>query len=301
MTSTTLSAAPSIPAAHRALGWAAALGTLPYLTLKALWLSGSTLGVTNPVFLADPAIVAANGVTFALDLAVVGLALALTHGWGHRVPAWLLLLPMWVGTGFLVPMAVAILPATLLTTAAASGSGDAPFEPWLQPLVYGGFAWQGIFLVAAFALHVRGRWSEYVTVPAAPPRAIVGLLHVMVGGGIALAVLSAGLQLSAGATAGDAVDRAVPVISAGLALAGALGVLALVRGAATRRWLATAAGWTGTAAMFSWGLYTVVITMAATPLGSPDPLAGMAQLTGLLGGFALAVAGLLALVGGGSR
>lgn len=274
---------------RRALGWLTALGTLPYLTLKAMWLTGFTVGVPDPVFLTDPAIVAANAVTFVLDLTVVVLAFALTHSWGQRLPAWLVLLPVWVGTGFLVPMAVAILPATLLAPPVADGS--AAFAPWVQPMVYGGFAWQGVFLGAAFVSYVRQRWSGAVrgsnavrgSLPEPGP-----VLPVVLGGGIAMAVLSAGLQVGAG-TLG-----AVGAVHAVLALAGAGGVLALARGTA-HRWLAAAAGWTGSAVMFSWGLFYATITMTGVPLGVGSPLAGLAQLTGLLGGFALAVAGLLVI------
>jgi hypothetical protein len=53
--------------------------------------------------------------------------------------------------------------------------------------------------------------------------------------------------------------------------------------------------------MFAWGLYTVTIGMTTSELGGggTDAAAGAAQVTGLLGGFALAVAGMLALVGAG--
>ncbi|WP_147260755.1 hypothetical protein [Pseudonocardia hierapolitana] len=297
---TTSPAAARIPAGVRALGWLAAAGTVPYLTLKLLWLSGSTAGVTEPGFLADPTVVVANAVTFGMDLVVIGLALALTHEWGDRLPAWLLLLPAWVGTGFLVPMVVAVMPATALQYAT-----DAPdatwFEPWLQPLVYGGFAWQGVFLVAAFVAHAVRRWSDTVTTVAPPSPALVPLLRVIVAGGCVMAAASAGLHLLVGLTAGSALTLGVQAADAALAVAGAAGVVALVRGRPQSRWAVVAAAWTGSAAMFSWGLYTVVVRMAGGGFTTYGPAAGTAQVAGLLGGFALAVAGMLALVGTGER
>jgi hypothetical protein len=155
-----------VPVGVRALGWLAAAGTLPYLTLKVLWLSGSTIGVREPAFLADPTIAAANAITFTMDLLVIGLALALTQRWGDRLPAWLVLLPTWIGTGFLVPMVVAVLPGTVAEVLTGE-PGPAVFERWLQPLVYGGFAWQGVFLIAAFVAYAVRRWSDVVT--AGPP------------------------------------------------------------------------------------------------------------------------------------
>jgi hypothetical protein len=152
MTSTWIPTAPATATstrAERAVGWAAAAGTLPYLTLKAIWLSGNPVGVVDPAVMAGPAMGVLNGVTVLLALLVIALAFALTHPFGRRLPAWSLLLPMWVGTGLLLPVAISILPATLLLAAEGAGSPDF-LEAWVRPLVYGGFAWQAIFLLGAF-------------------------------------------------------------------------------------------------------------------------------------------------------
>lgn len=296
-------AATRLRPARLAAGWAAIAGTVPYLMLKALWLSGSTIGARKPAFLDDPSVVALNSVTVAMDLAVVVLALALTQRWGRRLPAWPILLPAWVGTGFLLPMVLAILPATVLTllsTPGPAGGPDYPLERWVQPMVYGGFAWQGVFLLLAFVLYARDRWAAVVDRVAASPASTgpaAPLLRVVAGGGGAMAALSAGLHLLNGAFSGFMIIAGVEIVFAGLAVAGAVGVLMLVRGTARRRF-ATVAGWSGSAVIFSWGLWAAVTTMGSTALStSGAPLAGMAQLTGLLGGFALAVAGLLALIG----
>ncbi|WP_051232480.1 hypothetical protein [Pseudonocardia asaccharolytica] len=282
---------------RRALGWAAIAGTVPYLSLKTLWLTGSTVGVRDPALLHDRSIVVLNAVTVAMDLAVIALALALTQRWGRRVPGVAILLPTWVGTGFLLPMVAAILPATLLSalTSPPVAAQDLPLEGWVRPMVYGGFAWQGVFLLLAFVLYARDRWSAEVerggvAAAQAPPA------RSAAWGGAVLAGLSAGLHLINGVISADVITMGVQTINAGLAVAGSAGVLALVRGTARRRWLAAVGAWTGSAAMFSWGLWAAVTTMGATTLSvAGAPLTGMAQLTGLLGGFALAVAALLAL------
>src|SRR5690606_19552480 len=290
----TAPAAGPTPVGVRGVGWRAAAGTLPYLAIKLDWLTGGTLGVREPGVLADPTIVVANWVTFALDLVVVALALALTHRVGDRLPPWLVLLPTWVGTGFLVPMVVAVLPGTLALLA-TGGLGGTWFEPWLQPVVYGGFAWQGVFLSAALAAHAGRRWSHLVAA-AHPLPEVLPLLRVLTAGGVTMAAASAALHLVVGLSAGSAVALGVEATSAALALAGACGVVALVRGRPAARWAAVAAAWTGSAAMFSWGLYTVVVRMAADGFSTHGAAAaGTAQVTGLLGGFALAVAGMLAL------
>jgi hypothetical protein len=291
-------AAATVPVGVRVLGWLAAAGTLPYLTIKLGWLSGSTVGAREPAFLADPTIVVANAVTFAMDLVVVGLAFALTSRWGQRLPAWLVLLPMWVATGFLVPMAVSVLPATAVTVLTTT-PGPTPFEPWLQPLVYGGFAWQGVFLGAAFVAYAVRRWSGPVTAaaPAAPP--LQPLLRVITAGGCVMAGAGAVAHLGVGLTAGSAVTLGLQTVDAALAVTGAVGAVVLVRARPSGRWAAVAAAWTGSAAMFSWGLYTVVVRLTTDGFTQLSAADGAAQVTGLLGGFALAVAGMLALVGPG--
>jgi hypothetical protein len=301
MTSTMIPTAPATATstrAERAVGWAAAAGTLPYLTLKAIWLSGNPVGVVDPAVMAGPAMGVLNGVTVLLDLLVVALALALTQPFGRRLPAWSLLLPMWVGTGLLLPVAISILPATLLLAAEGAGSPDF-LEAWVRPLVYGGFAWQAIFLLGAFVGHARRRWADVVATPGVASRAVAPLLRVVAAGGVGTAAVSAGLHLVLAATSGSLAAGASATVGAGFAVAGAAGVLLLVRDTTAHRWLATAAAWIGSAAMFSWGLWATANTVVGTPLAVADPLAGAANLTGLLAAFALAIAGLLALLGTG--
>lgn len=140
------------------VGYAAILGTLPYLLLKGAWLSGSTIGITDPAMAHDGSLFVLNLITAGMDLVAIVVALGLTYPWGQRVPAWLVFFPMWVGAGFLAPITLA-LPFIGLSTS------DIKFlEPWVQPVVYSGFAWQGITLMLAFALYARVRWPGVVTV-----------------------------------------------------------------------------------------------------------------------------------------
>lgn len=285
---------PRSPVAGRLVAGAAIGGTLPYLGLKVLWLTGHPVGTTDPSLLESTSMRAFNGVTAAMEACVIVLAIALTTGWGRRLPAVAVLLPGWVATGFLLPIAVSVLPATLVGGSAGPGSGLAE---WVRPMVYGGFAWQGTFLLAAFALYARARWSAAVRDAGPAPEQTRPLMRAAVGGGTVMAALSAGLQVLHGVSSGgDATGVVVALADAAFAVAGAAGVLALVRG--TRVTAAVVAGWSGSAALFSWGLWTAVTTLGASELAAVGrPAYGLAQLTGLLGGFALAVAGLLALSG----
>jgi hypothetical protein len=282
------------PESHRPappfLGWLAAAGTVPYVGLKLAWLSGSTVGVVDPALLRDTSMTVLNGVTAVLDACVVVLALALTHRWGRRLPAVAVLLPAWVGTGLLLPAAISVVPAAVLAFT-DDGTAVGGLAPWVRPMVYGGFAWQAVFLLIAFALYARHRWSWEGRVPGA----VRPLGRALVGGGAVLGMLSAVLQLAAGLDAGGA-QVLVGTVNCGLAVAGVVGVAALVRGGATG---AAVAGWVGTGGMFAWGLYTTALTMGATVMaGQQTPVAGLAALTGLLGGFALAAGGMTALAGG---
>ncbi len=88
-------------------GHGAAFAVLPYLLIKIAW----TLGL----FLPTPAMGAGswraiNAVTAVLAAAGIVLALAFCRPWGERVPASVIALPVWVGTGLLVPMVLTPAP-----------------------------------------------------------------------------------------------------------------------------------------------------------------------------------------------
>src|SRR5882672_8573046 len=102
----------TIPRMHLAraiAGYGAIVFMFPYLALKVAWLSGNAVGFNDGSLVSKPGMIAANAISFGMDFVAVGLALTFTHRWGLRVPAWLVLFPMWVATGFLPP-AVLIAP-----------------------------------------------------------------------------------------------------------------------------------------------------------------------------------------------
>jgi hypothetical protein len=83
------------------------LAVVPYVALKLAWLSGSGVGVQDGTALAElhsTRIVVGNNVTIVLELAAVGLALALASAWGRRAPAWLVLGLGAGATGLLAPI-----------------------------------------------------------------------------------------------------------------------------------------------------------------------------------------------------
>lgn len=265
------------------LGWAAAVGTLPYLVLKLLWLGGSSVGMVKPSAVEGSAVAAGNAITVVADVLLVVVVVALTHPRGGRLPAWTLLLTGWAGTGLLVPIALTILPTTVVTAVAGGSIGDGSMAGWVGPLVYGSFAWQGGVLAVAFALHARSRWLEAVSVSGP-----LDLARPLAAGGAVVAVGSAVVHLLVGVT------TPLPHLPlAALGLVGAAGVLALTSGRPSRS--AIVAGWVGSSAICCSGLYATLLAVGVSGYPASPGAAGIAQLGGSVGGLLLAVAGLAAL------
>ncbi len=141
---------------------------MPYLALKIAWASGSHVGIPDGSTLLEhhKATIAGSVESALLDSMVVVLVLLLTQPWGRRVPAWLLILPVWAATGLLSPIVVGYplqLGARLLGgTAAPSGEPAArPFlHEWVFTVVYTGFIVQALALGALFVLYARSRWGH---------------------------------------------------------------------------------------------------------------------------------------------
>nr|WP_306943724.1 hypothetical protein [Streptomyces phaeochromogenes] len=166
--------APASPAplgpsrVRRVLCAVAVVACLPYIALKAAWLGGSRLGIPEGSSLLDhrAAMAVANGASVLLDSAVIVLALLLTRPWGLRVPAWLLVFPMWVATGLLAPIMTGY-PLQLIVRAfggtvnKAADTGREPFlDEWVFGVVYTGFIVQGLALGTLFVLYARDRWGR---------------------------------------------------------------------------------------------------------------------------------------------
>lgn len=252
------------------VGYAAVLGTLPYLALKGAWLSGSGIGVLDRSRFEGTSMYVLNTVTAGMDLVAIVVALAFTHSWGLRVPAWLVLVPIWVGTGLLAPIALAT-PIAGIGSVVAAGGDDAAtttsafLEPWVQPMVYAGFAWQGVTLIVAFVLYARTRWTEvFITRTADVVRGATHSVQVVLANGaavLAFGVAALHLAWASGGTVGLSAEAVaargwtsylVEGIYALMALAAALGILALVhRRGGERLWVPLAVTWLGAGAVFA--------------------------------------------------
>jgi hypothetical protein len=148
----------AVPAVRVAVGYAAVAATVPYLALKVAWLSGGTVGLADPGFFSDrPEYAVGNLLTVGMDAVAVLIALSFAHPWGLRLPAWVVLFPMWVATGFLVPIVVFVPFAPIAFDDLAANSG--PLRGWVYLFVYIGLAAQGLLLSAAFDMYCASRWG----------------------------------------------------------------------------------------------------------------------------------------------
>lgn len=294
------------------VGYAAIAGTIPYLVLKAAWLAGSTIGIADLAFAENPSLLVLNAVTAGMDALVILVAPALTYGFGQRLPAWLVLVPMWVGTGLLVPIALG-LPIFLASKLSSAPGVVDPLEPWVRPMVYGGFAWQAVMLVTAFAFYARVRWPRVLvgTTRDAAPGPTHRAQVVLANGASVLAVATAALHLvwAFGGTVGlspeaiaghDLPADLVDGIKGLLGLVAVAGVLVMVhrRAHRIRFWLPVGAVWVGAGAMFSWGLWSVVNILTGTVLvagGQPMPLVYLQAFAEFVAGLLLGVTALFLL------
>ncbi|MQM24715.1 hypothetical protein [Glycomyces albidus] len=299
------------PTRRSVAGVGAIAATVPYVVLKVLWLSGNLVGVPADSPAAGREFVYANAITLGMDAFVVVLALALTQRWGMRVPAWLLLAPLWIGTGLLVPAALQALAGGLawtVTGGRAMRLEGGLVEPWVYAVVGASFALQGVFLAAAFRWYAKARWSD-VFQPAGPAQgATYAVQAVLVRGGAGAAVVIAiGYALWVFGNAGpfgeyepgwEVSQRMHSVIAAATALLAAIGAVRMLRPTARVPFgRAAVFAWVGSGSLCGWGLYEVVVVLSGASLAQDvSPAANLMQLASVLTGFALALAGVLRIV-----
>ncbi|MFE6050946.1 hypothetical protein ACFQ6N_09335 [Kitasatospora sp. NPDC056446] len=255
--------------------WTAVAATVPYLTLKLLWLTGHPVGSDDPAGLDRLWLV--NLLTFGMDAIAVALALAFVRPWGRRVPAGLVAFPMWVATGLLGTILVA-LPVFLLTLLVrgpehGGGNDDHGLGGWVFAVVYGGFTVQGLALITAFVLYARRRWAGLLRqrigdLPHSPTLTVQRAL-ACVAALLAVGVAAARVYWAAGGTAGLPVamveegNGGVAVmdgVTAVMAVVTAVALPALVFRFGPRRRLLgpLLAVWTAAGSLFGWGGWQLV-------------------------------------------
>jgi hypothetical protein len=295
--------------ARLVVGYGAIASALPYLALKLVWLAGGSLGVADERMMRDASMVALNVLTAGMDLVAIGIALAFTHEWGTKIPAWLILPPMWVATGLLAKF-VAAVPVVVAVEALKPDSIGrpvaGPVEPWVYTVVYGGFVGIGVGLMLAFIWYVRARWGDVFEAGAqrSSPRRGHSVEVPLAAASATMAVAVGGLHLAwaLGAKIGVppqlAAERTIAsslinALDAGVMIAGAAGVLMMVHGISRRvpSWIPLTMAWVGGAFLFAWGLWHMVVVRGNTPLarGGAMVLVNIASLVRLIAGLVIGI------------
>ncbi len=278
---------------------AAVISCVPYVVLKVAWLLGSSIGSATAVGAAelhDDRHTVGNVATLAMALVGVALAVALAHPRGREIPAAFVVLPVWIGSGLLAPLALSLPLGIIGQTVAGSGSpaaADNGLHGWVYAVVYGGFSVQAVALMTAFALHARVRWPALFRLRLGAPAT-----HRLTGLGAAAATLyalanltwaAAGERLGAPPNFDTVAQRSLLVSTGLLALAGAFAVLQLAHGPRRRLPVLAAAAWVGSATSFASGLAQSALASEAL-----DPATIVVLAVGAISGLSLGAAALSA-------
>jgi len=172
---------PEGPAMHtnrplqRAALFVALVATVPYLLLKLLWLTGSTVGMTAPdgsEEMGSARFVAGNSITVLLMVVAAVFVVALTRSWADRVPARLVFVLGAGATGLLAPILVGM-PVGIAVQAVVRGdvgpAGETGMAPWVFGVVYTGFGLLGLAMAVLMAGHVLDRWGALISRPPRRP------------------------------------------------------------------------------------------------------------------------------------
>ena len=258
---------------RRSAGYGVAIVVLPYLLIKIAWAFGFFLPTVQ---MGEPSWRAINGVTAALAGVAILLALAFSRPWGERLPAGLVALPVWVGTGLLVPM---VLLTPVLGPAAIARdkeAGAADVWAYEQILVMVSLVGVGVGLPLALAGYAVARWPEALSGPLDVPnrsghtqRLQASLARLAAAGCVPLGLVK--IHWAAGGTLGldtvmlDHRDVWWHMLSLSMgvwALIGAWGLIVLTVRRGTRHFvLPMTAVWVSSAVLFCQNMY---VSLSAT-------------------------------------
>ena len=160
---------------QRAALLTAVVATVPYLVLKLMWLSGSSVGMAGREGLEEMTstrFVAGNSITVLLMLVAAAFVVALTRPWANRIPARLVFVLAAGATGLLGPILVG-LPIGMAVQPVAGGDGgpseETSLDPWVFGVVYLGFGLLGLVLAVLMIVHVHDRWGSLISQPPHRP------------------------------------------------------------------------------------------------------------------------------------
>lgn len=294
---------------RRLCGYGVIVAVLPYLVLKVLWVAGVMVGIPadSPAY---SGWAAANAATGVIDFVAILLALALTQNWGMRLPSWLVVVPIWIGTGFLVPAFVEVVvnfAQGMVTNGALVRVDNGLVEDWTYVVVGSSFALQGLLLAGAFVLYAQRRWSDATAeLPAGVERgATVGVQRVLLISGAVLAAVIAVVHLYQAIAAPASwrvgewtfATRLVEGVEGVAAVLAVLGALAMA-GSRLPRSFRTAVMfvWIGAGSLFAYGLFRTLSNSFNAPLAETITTVNrLGNLGAMLSGLVIGVAAAFAL------
>jgi hypothetical protein len=266
-------------------GYGTVIAVTPYLLIKIAWTFGFFLPTEQ---MGDAGWRAINAATAVLAAAGILLALAFCAPWGERLPAWLVALPAWIGTGLLVPMlllAPALGPAAVSRDLRTGAAGIWAYEQILIILSLVGVA---VGLPLAFAGYVRSRWPEAVGGRTGHRRmpGRTGKMQTRLGRFVAAGSIVVGIARgfwAAGGTLGlepellaarDLWWHLLSLSASVWAFAGAWGVLVMTSRGGSRWFLPPiAAAWVSSGMLFTYSLYDLLLYTSSLRAPPEYPLA----------------------------
>lgn len=255
---------------RRIFGYGAAIAVTPYLLIKIAWTFGLVLPTEQ---MGDASWRAINAATVVVAAVGILLAMAFCRPWGERLPAWLVALPVWLGTGLLVPMLllVPVLGPAAMTRDKETGASD--FWVYEQIFVMVSLVGVGICLPLALAGYAKTRWPEalggpidYGELTGHTRQLQIPLGRLIAAGCILLGVIKVFWAMGGtlGIDPGMLDDRdlwwhLLTLSTGGWAFAGAWGLLVLTTRRGSRRFLPPmVAAWISSGMLFSYHLFSVI-------------------------------------------
>jgi len=266
---------------RRIWGYGSAIAITPYLLIKIAWTFGFFMPTEQ---MSDASWRTANAVTMILAAVGILLAMAFSRPWGERLPGWLVALPVWVGTGLLIPMlllAPVLGPAAMIRDQEAGASNIWAYE---QIFVMVSLVGVGICLPIAFVGYAKARWPEALGGPVNfeglqgnSQQLQLTLARLVAAGCILLGVIK--MYWAAGGIVGiypamlesrDVWWRLLSLSTGVWAFAGAWGLLVLTTRRGSSRFLPPmAAAWVSSGMLFSYNLFSLL--SAIRPDAQPAP------------------------------
>ncbi|WP_326557246.1 hypothetical protein [Micromonospora sp. NBC_01796] len=287
------------PSVGRVAAYGAVFAMAPYFVMKVYWtIDGLRGGGLHEGAWSHLNWATINGLTVAMSGLAMLLGLALAQRWGLRVPGWLILLPGWIGMGFLVPMIPVIPFLALVSTDTGATAAEAQMTAWEIGLLSVSFAGFALGLAIAAPVYAVRRWPDGLVGAGVPGRPGVRVTVARLAAALCLALGLPQLFWALGGTIGlngatlDGRDAQWHLLTANS------GVWAL--GAAWSAWTLTRntgrvpllLSWLASGFLFAWGSWKAVFSFAVTPEFPPPEQLWTLALQNHFG----AAAGLLVLV-----